>query len=906
VADINELKRMIDLHDLAEKLGLERDKDGGNYKSPHHKDKNPSLSVFNDGKAWKDHSGGGDNHKGSCIDLVCYVEGCDVTEAMRRLHDLYNIPFTQQQKKEAPREKSLAEHISKYCFGNVEPVREYLSGRGIIDSVLDYAIKSKSVGFNDYKSKKREPGERFYGGPAAAFIVHSLDPGHVVAVDTRYFDPELNGGLKTQCHGEKDGYPWTVNWLRLKKKHIHTVYIVESPINALSVESCRMPGVMAIAMRGTAGAGNIDWRFLMGKQVVICPDNDLPDDKGVCAGQSASWVLYERLTALNIAASIIDQSKWEHNDANDILVASGADELQRTLRLMQQWAIPGMPGNRDLFSGKPRVILPPHDFAFYGNYRTKDDFTSIIKSRSSDGEGEDQISFDDVCGFRIAAITRISISSVTATMTGETDLQPRTLFAVATQVPRHGPKLIRRVFDDETLYNITLWNKFGPIFKPTAFNRLINMLERTAHLGERKAINFVGLAWQDGKPVVNEGSDCYFNDPSKQCPYHNLTFPSGSTSDARRVIEAYQSTFKDNAAMQALAWSLGGHLKAFLGFWPHMIMQANKGAGKSTLLKTLERTINFTMFSGQSLQTEFRLLTSICHTSHPVGWEEISAREQRIIDKAVSMLQESYQYTTSRRNTDMTEYLLSAPVMLAGEDVPVRSLLGKVVRSDLTNRKGDPISDDLPRFPVLQWLRFLSEFSRVQVKAVYQEALTECLDLSRASGTDNGATRMAGNYAAVLTAWRLLCEFAGISPRQGDFERDILKEMNIHIAETSTDREPWVWIMETLLSEIEANNIRHPYAWQEVEGELCLCIKTSHVMDHLSGSMSLREKWNMLPVKSDRVFKRQLKDAGVIIKDRCDVTSSKRRYYHLTAISVEKLNEYGLHCSPDVAPETIE
>ena len=44
-------------------------------------------------------------------------------------------------------------------------------------------------------------------------------------------------------------------------------------------------------------------------------------------------------------------------------------------------------------------------------------------------------------------------------------------------------------------------------------------------------------------------------------------------------------------------------------------------------------------------QTEYRLLTSISHTSHPVGWEELSARRQDVIDKAVAMLQENYQYT---------------------------------------------------------------------------------------------------------------------------------------------------------------------------------------------------------------------------------------------------------------------
>jgi len=252
------------------------------------------------------------------------------------------------------------------------------------------------------------------------------------------------------------------------------------------------------------------------------------------------------------------------------------------------------------------------------------------------------------------------------------------------QTPRHGNKLIRRVFEDERLHNVDQWKRFGPVYNPNGFLRMVNIMERGAHLGARDAVNFVGLAWQNGKPIVNEGPDCYFTDPEKQCPYHNLSFPSGDVSDARKVVDAYQSTFASNAALQLLVWSLGGHLKAFLGFWPHLVMQADKGSGKSTLIKQLERTISFTMFSGQSLQTEFRLLTSVSHTSHPVGWEEVSARSQQVIDKMVSLLQESYQHTVTRRGSDMTEYMVAAPVLLAGGDVPVKSLTGKLVRAFTT------------------------------------------------------------------------------------------------------------------------------------------------------------------------------------------------------------------------------
>jgi hypothetical protein len=69
---------------------------------------------------------------------------------------------------------------------------------------------------------------------------------------------------------------------------------------------------------------------------------------------------------------------------------------------------------------------------------------------------------------------------------------------------------------------------------------------------------------------------------------------------------------------------------------------ARQGCREVALIKRLERSIAFTWLSGQSLQTEFRLLTSVSHTSHPVGWEDLSARRQEVIDKSVGLLQQNY------------------------------------------------------------------------------------------------------------------------------------------------------------------------------------------------------------------------------------------------------------------------
>lgn len=926
---IQDLKERYSCHDVAEALGLDRPGGKGNYKSPHHDDKSPSLSVSKDGKTFKDWSMGNDESaSGSIIDLVMFVEDItDVGDAVKRLHELLNIPPDppSNDNSHPQRQKSTAEYVAEKCFDDLEPARKYLiEERKIPEEIVDRAIKRKAVGFNDWHSDKVEPGKPLYGGPAVAFIVRDINQNQVVAVDTRYLDPELNGGVKTQCLGEKFGAPFTTCRKTLDKAK--KVFIVESPINALSAEAAEIPYTAAVATRGTGNVENIDWRFLCGKSVVICMDHDKPDEKtGRCAGQEAAWSLYEKLTALNISCLLVDQLHWKEqgwNDLNDVLKAGGPEEVKKVLGKLEQWIIPGLPGHgdpdvRDALEahgtvGKSRIWLPAHDFMDYWHFRAKDDFVNFVSLGEKDENGNQQRNFKSVCGFRVAGISRVRIAGTTSIMTGEKDTSTTTIFAVSVQTPRHGPELQRKVFEDERLHNIDMWKKFGPVYSPGVFSRMINIMERSAHLGARDAVNFVGLAWQDGRMIVNEGPDCYFSDPDKQCPYHNLKFPSGPVSNAAVVINAYQRTFKKNAALQLLSWSLGGHLKAFLGFWPHMMIQADKGAGKSTLIKRLERTIGFTMFSGQSIQTEFRLLTSISSTSHPVGWEELSARSQQIIDKAVNLLQENYQYTVTRRGTDMTEYVLTAPVLLAGEDVPVQSLLGKIIRTELTGRKGDILPANLPVFPVLEWLQWLAGLNRNRVTDLYQEVNAYVMDHCMAAGDDDGAVRMAGNYAAMITAWRLLTEFAGIAKDQGRFLQDALETMNDHVAETSGDREPWVWITEIVLSEIDRGEFRFPYQFDTVQtkgphvvDKEVLLVRPSHIMDHIAHTPALRDRHNGLPVKSARIYSRQLRQAGVLLMENGqpipnERTIHGRRVSNMVAMDLEALATFGLHASPKV------
>ena len=58
---INQLKSDIDIHQVAERLGLQRDGSKGNYRAPGREDKHHSLSLHKQGQygqGWKDHATG--------------------------------------------------------------------------------------------------------------------------------------------------------------------------------------------------------------------------------------------------------------------------------------------------------------------------------------------------------------------------------------------------------------------------------------------------------------------------------------------------------------------------------------------------------------------------------------------------------------------------------------------------------------------------------------------------------------------------------------------------------------------------------------------------------------------------------------------------------------------------------
>ena len=900
-----QIKKIVDLHDLAKRLGLKRPDKTGNYRSPHHTDKGPSLSIFNEGKLFRDHSSNEPAAKGDCFSLVMWVTGCDFREAFKQLHEIYGWEWKPPQQRERKPE-SLVQMVARLSQANdIGPAIEYLHDeRGIPRAAARAAYKAGTLAYSTYVSKTKPQGVAGHGGPSVQFLVR--ESGDVVALDQRFFDPDLSG-LKSSSLGDKEGHPWTAVPKRLAKASV--VYVVEAPIDALCIEACQIPGAAAIATMGTNLVGSIPWTRYRGKQLRMVFDADQPNEFGQRPGSEAMYLAYDGCVAADVSPRVVDQAHWYENgwkDPNDILLDKGIDELRKQLEQFEPWAIPGVPGRagrENPIPGKSRVFLPSHDYLQYWRYRTQDDFTTYANKveQEEDGSGEMKpVGFEDVCGFRVVSMNRVTITSPAAIFSANPDEAIQEVsFSVSVKTPRDS-QLKRQVFRDDALYNKDRWEKFGPVFAPKRLHRLINIMERTADLAGRTVVNLVGVANKQGKYVVNEGPDCYFEDPRQQCPYHQMIFHRGTRTEAQQVINAYALTFGDNAALQLLVWALGCHIKTFLGFWPHLTIEANKGAGKSTLLKQLERHLGTTVFSGGNLQTAFRINCSLSNTVHPVIWEELSARKQEVITTAESALQDAYGFGTLRRNSQMTETVISAPVVIAGEDVPLNQVLGKLVRIDLTNRKGKMLPRQLPMFPLREWLDFLVSIDPERIDQLLTAAMERCR-LESIQRTDDDATeRILRNYACVLVAWELVIEFTRMDRAQFQFGQHWIREMDRHLMETKADREPWVNIMEITLKEIDAE--RYPFPWEVGDFHVksnrptrrALFIRHRDIIHHWRTSPGLRQQFDASPMKSAKALSRALMNAGVVLTNRAERRINDKRIGRMLALDVDLLSDFSL------------
>lgn len=104
----------------------------------------------------------------------------------------------------------------------------------------------------------------------------------------------------------------------------------------------------------------------------------------------------------------------------------------------------------------------------------------------------------------------------------------------------------------------------------------------------------------------------------------------------------------------------------------------------------------------------------------------------------------------------------------------------------------------------------------------------------------------------------------------------------------------WQRILKTVLREIETGKYPFPHAFREIDGVPCVILRTAQVMAHLRTMPRLRSFFDGLMSKSDRVLKRQLRDAGLILRARTNPTVAGQSLHHAVAIKLEGVRQQRL------------
>lgn len=276
----DQIKDRVSVSDVVERFGgvkLDRNKKG---LCPFHNEKTPSFSVTEDDKAWTCFGCGA---HGDAVDFVAKIRGIESLDAAHLIADAYGIQY------EAPQPKSKSVLMSDYIKQCIKDIgkTDYFEKRGLTADT----IKKFCLGYDTYRQAVVIP----YSSKLEYYQTRSI-------IDKKFYKPKV----------EDAGAEPIYNASRLEKL-TQPVFVVESPICAMSIEQC---GGSAIALCGVGNTRKL--MSLLDKKykgiLILALDND-------DAGRKATTELASYLFENNIKYKAVNVAK-DLKDPNELLMRS--------------------------------------------------------------------------------------------------------------------------------------------------------------------------------------------------------------------------------------------------------------------------------------------------------------------------------------------------------------------------------------------------------------------------------------------------------------------------------------------------------------------------------------------------------------------------------------------------------
>ncbi|MFW6456694.1 MAG: hypothetical protein ACOC0A_00205 [Planctomycetota bacterium] len=323
------------------------------------------------------------------------------------------------------------------------------------------------------------------------------------------------------------------------------------------------------------------------------------------------------------------------------------------------------------------------------------------------------------------------------------------------------------------LFDISTWREAGQ--NNAVITKASKFLTYLAHLTTHENVQLddpaVNVTYSTGlvrdSNIIKVSDGVHFPGGDEECAYSGITFPRDGD---KGIFDRLADLTKCDTVRSLLVHQCGAPLKVVFGFYPNCFETADKESGKTTQKQQIATRLRLNMVDAPvQFQTPYRRKKTLSNSNVPIMADEVGRMTSSNLDHLVNNLNSAYNQAVSTHGSGDKVYVLMTPVLLMGQDCPVRdeALLAKTVIYRLKKDSKSPealkeLRKSDAYFPFGDWLEFAADYANdhdlLKMLGSKVTLLRDKLPERVAARCAEG-DRTIANYSTQLVAADLLCEY---------------------------------------------------------------------------------------------------------------------------------------------------